>query len=99
MGNTNPIIMWSPAAHCIAVTFLGFLCFDYLLSHQLHSWKVNETKQERSRKVSQQNADLLTEPKECKRNAELQEYVKYSCITDSMLEQTSKHIFKKLCCA
>lgn len=96
--NVNLLIMWSPAAHGITVTFLCFQCFDYLLSHPLHSSKVNEAKQERSRKVSQRNADLLTEPKECKRNAEPQEYVKYSCITD-MLEQTHTHIsFRKFCC-
>lgn len=94
--NVNLLIMWSPAARGITVTFLCFQYFDYLLSHPLHSSKVNEAKQERSRKVSQQNAYLLTEPKECKRNAEAQEYVKYSCITD-MLEQThTNHLLQKV---
>lgn len=97
-GNPYLFIMLSPAAHHITVTFSGFLCVDCLLSHPPHSSKVNEAKQERNKKVSQRNADLLTKPKECKSNAEL----KYCCsrISDTTLEQP--HIctsFRKFYCA
>lgn len=70
-GNAYPFIMWSPAVHHITVTFSGFLYFDCLLSYPPHSSKVTEAKQERNKKVSQWNTDLLTKPKECRTNSEL----------------------------